>query len=330
MKKRYLKIDILKTLSILLMSFVHVNSLIYTGKGLLDSITYLGATVCFSIFLFATAYIQGKKIEEKKEITWKKLLKNILSVYIPYLFLGFLSILILKPNFVFLDFLKMAIFAYLPNYVEFLVSFIFFYLFAKFAYSFLKKYMEKPLLLILFAILSFTISSLLSRVNLTNPILSWVQIHLVGLRAGAIHSFPLLAYMPVYIAGILLSKYGNKETYLWTSSLSFLTLVILEALHLRNWYRWPPSLGFMVFGILFITTILFLLEFVKDSKLLEKISLLGRFPMLSSIFLTFFAFLLRFLLGEDIQGVFVWLLNILVLLLTYLSVLGISLSKKRE
>lgn len=327
MKERDMKIDLLKTVAIVLMSFVHVNSLLYSGKGLLDSITYLGATVCFSIFLFGIAYIQGKKLEDGKEINWRGVLRNSLQVYIPYLILGFISTLIFKPDFVFLDLLKMAIFAYLPNYVEFLIAFILFYLFAKLAYKPLKKYIDNPYVLIMFAIITFTASLLLSKIEISNPILLWLQTHLVGSRTTGVHSFPLLAYMPIYVSGLLLSKYGNKLTYSWTFSLSFLALVLLEAFSAREWFRWPPSLTFILYGILFISLLMFLFEFVKKSKVVEKITLLGKNPMESWVYLTLFAFLLRMILVGNVAPLLVWLLNIAVLILAYVSIL---LSKKSQ
>lgn len=328
MKKRDIKIDLLKTVAIILMSFVHINSLIYTGKGLLDTVTYLGATVCFSIFLFSIGYIQGKKITEGKELTWKNVLKSSLQVYIPYLILGFISTLIFKPDFVVLDILKMAIFAYLPNYVEFLVAFIFYYLFMKIVYKPLKRYIDNVYVLIMVAILSFGISLILSKINVTNPILLWLQTHLIGSKETAVHSFPLLSYMPVYISALLLSKYGNKLTYAYVFSSSFLILVLLEAFGARQWYRWPPSLPFILYGILFISLLMFLFEFVKESKLLEKVTLMGRYPMLSLIYLTAVAFLLKILpLEDDVPTLLVWVLNIVVLVFGYV---GVLLSKKRN
>lgn len=327
MKKRDIKIDLLKTVAIILMSFVHVNSLIYTGKGLLDTVTYLGATVCFSIFLFSIGYIQGKKIEEGKELTWENTLKSLLQVYIPYLVLGFVSTLIFKPDFVVLDILKMAIFAYLPNYVEFLVAFIFFYLFMKIVYKPLKRYIDNVYVLIMVAILSFGISLILSKINVTNPILLWLQTHIVGSRETATHSFPLLSYMPVYISALLLSKYGNKLTYAYVFSSSFLILVLLEAFGARQWYRWPPSLPFILYGILLISLLMFLFEFVKETKFLEKVTLMGRYPMLSLIYLTALAFLLKILPLDSVPTLLVWVLNIVVLLFGYV---GVLLSKKRN
>lgn len=327
MQKRDIKIDLLKTVAIILMSFVHVSSLIYTGKGFLDSVTYLGATVCFSMFLFSIGYIQGKKIGEGKELTWKNVLKSSLQVYIPYLILGFISTLIFKPDFVPLDFLKMVIFAYLPNYVEFLVAFIFYYLFVKIAYKPLKRYMGNVYVLIMVAIISFGISIFLSRIDITNPILLWLQTHLVGSRLTAVHSFPLLAYMPVYISALLLSKYGGKVGYSWSFSISFLFLVLLEVFGARQWYRWPPSLPFILYGILFISLLMFIFEFVNHSKLLEKLTVMGKYPMLSFTILTFLALLLKILNLDNVPTLLVWVLNIVVLVFGYM---GVWLSKKRN
>jgi len=62
MKERDYPLDILKSIAIVLMSSVHVNSLLQVNSGILDKITFLGATVCFSVFLFGIGFVAGKKI----------------------------------------------------------------------------------------------------------------------------------------------------------------------------------------------------------------------------------------------------------------------------
>lgn len=325
MKKRDVKIDLLKSIACVLMSFVHINSLFYSEKGLLDSITFLGATVCFSMFLFAISFIQGRKMQGKTLLTWKKVLRSSLSIYVAYLFLGFISILIFKPEFEFIDIVQMAVFAYLPNYVEFLVAFIFFYVFAKLAYVPLRKGIEKPYILISFVISAFAVSMVCSKIDVVNPLLYWLQKHLFGSFTTGVHSFPLFPYMPIYISGLLLSKYGGKVVYAWVGSLSFLALVLLEPLGGREWYRWPPSLAFVLYGLLFISLLMFLFEYVKESNILQKVTLFGRYPLLSWVFLTLFSLLLKMIINGNLSAILTWLLNIAVLILAYAC---ICLSKR--
>ena len=96
MKERDYALDILKSIAIVLMSFVHINSLLQVNTGVLDKITFLGATVCFSVFLFAIGYVAGKKIVERKEDSWKKVIKKVLLIYLCYLLVGILSFFVLE------------------------------------------------------------------------------------------------------------------------------------------------------------------------------------------------------------------------------------------
>ena len=70
---------------------------------------------------------------------------------------------------------------------------------------------------------------------------------------------------------------------------------------------------------------LFIFAFIKRNALTEKLALLGRNPMLSWIYLTLLTLLLRMILIGNVAPLLVWLLNLAVLILTYV---GILLSKK--
>jgi uncharacterized membrane protein len=77
LKKRLEDIDLLKGLAIILMSFVHVNSLLFVEPfGILDDLTYIGSTVCFVVFLFSFSFLQGKKLLVGKIDSWKKIFRK--------------------------------------------------------------------------------------------------------------------------------------------------------------------------------------------------------------------------------------------------------------
>lgn len=301
------------------MSFVHVNSLFYKGKGFLDLLTYIGATVCFSIFLFSIGYIQGKKLEQKEVDTWRRTLIKSILVYLPYLLLGILSWIVFGNLLSGKILFDIAILSILPEYVEFLSAFIFFYLFAKLAYPFLSKFLEKPEILILLGVFSYLSGVLLHKLDSSNPVFTWLQTHLAG--NGATPVFPLLHYMPIYLSGIILSKYGNKLVYSWVFSLSLLLIILIKAFNFTLWYRWPPSVAFLLFGLLFISFILFFVEYIERFKCLRFLKLFGQKPLHSLFYLTFFTFLLRLIIIGDTTVVVTWLLNLGIFLFAYISIL---------
>ena len=144
----------------------------------------------------------------------------------------------------------------------------------------LQKHIIKPYLLIEISILLFIVGSILSTFELSNSVLIWLQKHLVGSQNGT-HVFPILQYMPIYVMGILFAKYRSKIVYFWVFSLSFLLLVILMALGAPGWYRWPPSLNFLLYGVIFISLLMFAFQFVKRNRIIDFFNKFGRNPLLS-------------------------------------------------
>lgn len=324
MQKREINIDILKTIGVILMSFVHVNTLLFTGKGILDGITYLGSTVCFSIFLFAIGYINGKKVIDNNEDCWAKVWQKVLWIHLCYLLLGMFSLYLFNDSFSSKDILNLVLFNSLPLFTEFLISLIFFTILSKLLFKPLKSLIKKPYLLISISLVLFLLGSFLSKLDVTNPLLSFLQKHLVGFQG--IHLFPVFQYMPVYIMGVLCAKYGSKLTYAWAFSLSFLLVVLLKAFGVEGWYRWPPSLSFILYGMIFISFVMFLLQFINENKHTKHLTLFGKYPLLSLFLLTVITFLVKIFLKEpSVSHLLLWFLNISILALCYL---GIYLLKK--
>lgn len=324
MKKREFTLDILKSIAVVLMSFVHVNSLLYSGNGILDKITFLGATVCFSVFLFSIGFVNGKKMEEKKEDSWAKVLKKTFWIYIVYIIFGVFSFFLVKKSISLKDAFSIALLQNLPEYTEFLVSIMFFTIFSKLIFKPFQRLLNKPYILIELSLLFFIVGSILCTIDLSQPVLIWFQKHLVGLEDGT-HVFPVFQYLSIYIMGILFAKYKSKITYSWVFSLSFLFLVVLMALGAPGWYRWPPSLNFMLYGIIFISFLMFILDFIKEKPFLKYFTVFGRNSFLSFLILTTATFLLTlFVKTPSDSQLLLWVLNIGVLLVTYLSIYSLK------
>lgn len=321
MKERDYALDILKSIAIVLMSFVHINSLLQVNTGVLDKITFLGATVCFSVFLFAIGYVAGKKIVERKEDSWKKVIKKVLLIYLCYLLVGILSFFVLEGQISLNSIINIAILNNLPEYSEFLISLIFFTLITKLIHKPLSKILNKPHILIEISFFLFILGSVLSTLNFSNPILIWFQKHLVGLENGT-HVFPILQYMPIYVMGILFAKYKSKINYLWVFSLSFLLLVILMALGAPGWNRWPPSMNFLLYGIIFISLLMFAFQFVKRNKVIDIFNKYGRNTLLSFLLITIPSFVIAYLINAPIKSnLILWAINLGVLLFAFLILL---------
>ena len=99
MKNRDFSIDFLRATAILLMTITHVNALLYLGKNpILDIFTTAGATLCFSIFLFCSAYVNGLKIQKGSTFSFKDTINRVLEIYMVYVILGILVTFVLDSN----------------------------------------------------------------------------------------------------------------------------------------------------------------------------------------------------------------------------------------
>lgn len=302
------------------MSFVHVNALLFRGKGILDGITFLGATVCFVVFLFGIGYVSGKKILENREDSWNKIGNRVLWIYLCYLVLGIFYFYISNKSLNLKNLFNIAVFNYLPEFTEFLVALIFYTILSKLLLKPLQRLMGKPYLLLVISIFMLILGSVLSKVDVSSQFLAYLQKHLVGVKDG-VHVFPLLQYLPIYVLGILSAKYGSKLNYAWAFSISFLLLVLLMAFGAQGWYRWPPSLNFILYGVIFISFVMFLLQFVKENICTKHLTLFGRYPLFSLFLLTIITFILFFFIKIPSEShLLLWILNISILSFSYLVI----------
>jgi len=299
MKERDKSIDFLRATAILFMTITHVNSLFYLGKSpILDIFTALGATVCFSVFLFASAYVTGIKIKNNSTIKIESTLKRILEIYIVYIILGILITFVIGGG-------------------EFLIAFIVFTIFTQLFFKQLKYFLSKPILLILLGITVYVVGVVIYNLTTNNTYPDTVRIlleHTVGY--GNLHRFPLTYYFPIFVFGLLLSKYSNIKTLLIITIISLFSLLILRITGISRWYRWPPSVAFLLYGFVYIPLVILIYKkFTKffSTKIFTMFSNMGKYALEQLFLSTFLIFASLLFLNPSQSPITSILMNIIVI-----------------
>jgi len=316
LKQRFEDIDLLKGFSIILMSFVHVNSLLFIKPfGILDDITFIGSTVCFITFLFAFSFLQGKKLLVGKIDSLSKILKKITVLYIWYFVLGIFSVLLHNGGITFSQIIGIGLLKDLPLYVEFLIAFIWLTIFIKIFDKTIIRLFKYPYILFISSLVIYALGMFLYNIETQSDISVWFKMHLVGNLD--MHVFPVFQYMPVYVLGLLMAKYGSQKRYLGFAILCLCVLIVLTVFNLSVWYRWPPSILYLVEGMLFVFISLYIFEYLKRVKILGFVKVFGADSLLSLVVVTGLAFLATWILSPTGNPYIMLSINAVVLVLSY-------------
>lgn len=285
------------------MTLTHIDSLFFQGNNiLLDTFSTLGSTLSFSLFLFSSAYIYGVKIQKGKEDTPKQLLERVLKIYLVYLLLAIVIQYTFTQELTLSSVASIATLTVVPEFTEFLIAFILFALLTKILFRPLQKLQSKPVILILIAVGIFLLSQYIypyiSQMEYPTTVRVVIE-NIVGYRAE--HRFPLTFYFIVYITGILFSNKANTKLVVNTFLLSTLLIFLLRIFDISSWYRWPPSILFISYGISFISFMLLIKRVLPfKNKLFSTIFVnIGKYPLEQFFISTLLIFLLFLFIGGE-------------------------------
>ena len=323
MEKRDLSIDFLRATAIFLMVITHVNALLYSGNiFVVDIFTTAGVTLCFSIFLFCSAYIHGLKIQKEKSFDLRKTVKRVLEIYLVYVICAVFVSLVLQKGISINEVLNIAFLNYVPEFTEFLIAFIVFSFIPLIFSKQIKILLEKPFILIALSLIIYFIAlfiyTRISKYPFPDPIRIVLE-NMFGYRNQ--HRFPLFPYLPIYTFGLLLSKYNKNKILLKTLLISTLIFLILYIFKISHWYRWPPSPLFLMYGFIYILGVLLIYRKYKGilSKGIFKLfTRVGRYPLEQFAFSTLLVFTTKAFIkptGNEFISIFVNLVILSTLLL---------------
>lgn len=287
-KKRFRtsSIDMLRGFGIILMLITHINGMFLLGNQKpLDYITYAGATVCFSIFLFCFGYGYGHKLGSKQEQSFPKAFYRIILLYFVYLLSAIIISFLQKSQITISDIWKIVSFENTPVYTEFMIPFIIYTVFMLPIYQLIKKPLwetkkKTVFLLVAFQILSFFLY-IVSYLYAEREVFSSEIIQKLIIGKKDVTSFPILPYSPIFIFGLIwgyllpsrkLAK-RHEKLLIRTVFISFtLATIILKLLDLSSWERFPPSIFYLFIGISVISGFLTFKKLIRKARFIKKIS----------------------------------------------------------
>lgn len=282
-KSRDYSIDILRGSAIIFMIITHVNALFLQGKPQpLDTLTFWGATVCFTIFLFCFGYVYGNKISQNKFHPMLALIKA-LQILLAYYVSAYAAQIFLNKGITIDQTLKILTFQILPEYTEFILAFVIYLLLMSVTWRVLKKLLDHTLLFVILGFTVYFLANTLYKIDLGNNYFTDIKSLLVGNLDW--HRFGILSYFPIFVLGLVWGKISisqvfttKKRLYIVLSALTFsITLFYLfDRLPsigepITTWLRWPPSLKFFTYGTIYISLVLALSPIINKLSLVNKI-----------------------------------------------------------
>ncbi len=307
--RRSLYIDFLRGFGVFLMLITHVNGLFLLSNAKpLDYLTYLGATVCFVIFLFCFGFVYGYKIGKNEKISVLKHIKKSASLLAVYYLCAIAMEFFLKGSVNTKSLLDIILFRYQVAYTEFILTLFIYSVVIAFGYDLLAYLLNKNKKRSVITIVSSILISLILYALSYNVAKSDISFFAKEIITGKynVNSFAILPYLPILIYGIVWGFVGPSKklakryerVLVWSvfiSSGSILT--VIKILDLSRWERFPPSLLYMLAGITLISGVISLRKYVKKLKFITR-------------FLTFFGqnSLLAFILNVFYIGGLNWIL----------------------
>jgi peptidoglycan/LPS O-acetylase OafA/YrhL len=318
-KERSTNIDFLRGSAIFLMLTVHINAVFLKEyNSILDRLTWWGATVSFSVFLFCFAYIYGLKLSDNKTLNLKKQVKRILLLLFIYYLAAYISHYFLFNSISIDQFYSILTFEYLPVFTEFIIPFFLYIIFIFIFSPILRKLLKRPIAFILTSFIIYFLGGWLYTLNVEGPILNVVKTLMVG--NGQTHSYGVLSYFPILIFGLIVggtkkSATGKSPTLLIFMLCSIL-FVFLRISGLSTWNRFPPSILFLLYGIIYSFGVILLYKYIRKVSFLNKYFVfLGK----RALFIFFINVIVilglsSFLNHETFAIATVWLLQFLIII----------------
>jgi peptidoglycan/LPS O-acetylase OafA/YrhL len=267
-------LDVLRGMAVLFMVIAHVNAVFYRQPGtILDTFTWWGVTICFSVFLFVSASVFGLKAAKKKMSVERTLFRSATLLLVYYAMAAFLTAIDTSTGLSVGTLADIVIFKHIPEYTEFLIPFIMYPVFLLPLRSFLPQAKKQTLSVLIGSLGIYFISIGLYLADWGGEYANIVKGLLVG--DGDLHRFGILSYLPVFATGFLwgtmIGEPAEKKAEVARNSFfaGIFIFILLTAGNLSVWDRYPPSLIFLLYGITFSFGGILAYPFIKKFKLVH-------------------------------------------------------------
>lgn len=319
-KKRFPEIDFLRGSAIFLMVTTHTNVIFAKDYNfILDKLTWWGVTVCFSVFLFCFAYIYGLKLSGNKKLNLKKQIKRIFILLFVYYLSSFFNYYFLSNSISAKEFYSILTFQSLPIFTTFIIPFFLYVILILIFYPVFKKLLKQPILFFLISFVVYFLGGWLYTLDAGGNFLNTIKTLMAG--NGSVHSFGVLSYFPVFVFGFIAGGTQKNKIRKSPALLIFIICSILFVfLRISDpsfWRRFPPSVLFLLYGIIYSFGVILLYKYIKKVSLLKKYFIfLGKKSLFIFLINVIVILGLSSLLNHEKFGVkTVWLLQFLIIII---------------
>ena len=139
----------------------------------------------------------------------------------------------------------------------------------------LNKLLKWPIVLILISFIIYVVAGRLYTLDGGGNFLTVVKTLMVG--NGHTHSYGVLSYFPVFVFGFVsggIQKNSERSADKLLIPLLFIlcsiVFVFLRISGFSLWYRFPPSVLFLLYGIIYSFAVLLLYNYIKKASILNR------------------------------------------------------------
>lgn len=332
------RLDFIRGSAVIFMIVCHSLVFLYQGPSpVIEFLVYWGATVCFTMFLLVFGVLYGMKYA-KNSLNVNKELKRALTFFVGYLGMGIWVYFWQQTNsggvIQFKGVMGLVLTKMMPEYTEFVFAFGVFILFAILLKPLFVRFRWMALWLILFSMLCYIMAMVFYDVSVSEIFNLFAKQHLIG--DGELHRFGLFMYLPIFALGIGWGFVQIKRTEIINKLVfmgGFVTLTILVVFKFTGWstwQRWPPSLFFLLYGLIYpcFTYAVYdrlpkMAHFVTD-----YVSVIGQSAFFYYVGHLLILFPLQYLLNTPHDSA-VWALTMVAILITILGLAKQIITRSR-
>lgn len=333
-KKRIEYLDFIRGLAVVFMIITHVSAIFWDGgEGFVETLTWWGAAVCFTTFLFVSSVIYGIKLSAGS-LKFNKELRRSLGIlggyYLVAVILGLISKEVVLSVSGLID---VAVFKVVPVYTEFILPFAFYPLVIWLLRGVFNRVLPSLWISTVLGLVVYVISRFLYSIDIGSGYAAVVQGLLIG--HGDLHRFGVFMYFPVLVAGLYWG-FNQKSLSRRASYYSGLTALVLAGIfaffritNTSGWSRWPPSLIFFIYGLFMSFGTIALWKFISKIRILvDTVSFLGIFSIGFYRYHLIISYIFAFLVGIKVQNM-AWFWGILAVV-TALSWIFVKIESKLD
>ncbi len=317
----------MRGIAIVAMILAHTISFFYTGSNpILLGIKIAGNTIAFTTFLFifsTVAYLSYLKDAKAWPERRSKLIKRTLLI------LGFYYFVAIIGSLKSLNIFNILILKDVPGYTEFILTFILFNFLFIVLYPVIKILLKSLPVAAIVSILIFCLGQYLATINF-----GFAEPYKILFSGGAdVYRFPLMQYFPILMLGLAWGSFIDKQpdikhhkTFSLLLSALLIPLIgicflIYSQFGTDLFLRWPPQIGFLLIGCLFVFILMALLsdEWIEKTNSPVKTAFMylsfNALPIY--VYHTLLLFLSSFYFGiKSERGIIIGIIFILVTILS--------------